>query len=60
MARVPVPRNRPRRIQHGWSLPHSIIKGADVEVGVALDQSVIEPLQALAGPKKVGKLIASG
>jgi hypothetical protein len=24
-------------------LPHSIIKGADIEVGVTLDQSVIEP-----------------
>jgi hypothetical protein len=32
-------------------LPHSIIKGADVDVGVALDQSVIEPPLNLVGVK---------
>jgi hypothetical protein len=32
-------------------LPHSIIKGADVEVGVALDQSAIEPPFNFVGVK---------
>jgi hypothetical protein len=32
-----------RDIPRSDQLPHSIIKGADVDVGVALDQSVIEP-----------------
>jgi hypothetical protein len=30
-------------------LAHSIIKGADVDIGVALDQSVIEPPFNLVG-----------
>ena len=30
-------------------LPHSIIKGADVDIGVALDESVIEPPSNFVG-----------
>jgi hypothetical protein len=49
-ARNLLPRFR-RDIARFGQLPHSIIEGADIDVGVAFDQSVIEPPFHFVGVK---------